>query len=234
MVLNNWSPYLKFDDRGEFRCMSQQTYEPLINPEGNVFCANYDWQNKYQRQQGQRPAYTEQVVDFFWNKGVESLLTYKDKPYAPELIDIDYANKRIFFKWYGKSCNELIFTREKLESRCPDWKDQIARILLDLYQSGSYKLTMYSHCHMIDNHGQMRGFDWYGCVPVSNPTIDLIYMDAIVHGTAVHRIKEVLTEDNKYDLGKMFKRSLGKYVMWGQEDLVHVYKQMFNEEPDRA
>lgn len=234
MLIGNWRPYLKFDDLGQYRCMAQQTYEPLINPEGTVFCANYDWKNKYQRRESDRPGYTENVVDFFWNKEVESLLAYKDKPYAPELIDIDYTNKRIFFKWYGKSCNEIIYSKEDLSDVSLNWRDQIASILLDLHNSGTYKLTMYSHCHMIDNHGQMRAFDWYGCMPVSDPLIDSVYMNAIIHGTALHRIKEVVTQDGKYDLGQMFKRSLGNYVRWGSQNLVYVYRQMFNEEPSSA
>jgi hypothetical protein len=87
---------------------------------------------------------------------------------------------------------------------------------------------MYSHCHIIDPEGQLRTIDWYGCVPVADPVIEAEYMEAIVHGTAIHRIQEVKT-DRGYDLSKMFKRSLGNFVKWGYEDLDFVYKAMFKE-----
>ncbi len=214
--------------------MAQQTYEPLINPEGNVFCANYDHLNKYQRLQGQRPLYTEESVDSFWKKELEHILMCKDKSYAPEILDIDQTNKRLFFKWYGKSCNEIIFGGNNLDDICPDWRQQLLDIMIDLYQNNVYKLTMYSHCHMIDNNGQMKTFDWYGCISKDNPIIEAKLIESIVHGTALHRIKEVQTQDGNYDLSKMFKRSLGKYVTWGNQGLEYIYRKMFDEEPDRA
>jgi hypothetical protein len=228
MNISDWNCYLKLDDQGQFRCMSQQTYEPLINKEGNIFCANYDWENKYQRREGKRTLYTKDVVDFFFDKEVNNVLANKDKPYAPEIIDIDYNNKRLYYKWYGETCNDIVYSNRKLTDYCSNWKEQVLNILLDLYNNGTYKLTMYSHCHIIDSTGQLRTIDWYGCVSVADPVIEAEYMEAIVHGTAIHRIQEVKT-DRGYDLSKMFKRSLGNFVKWGYEDLDFVYKAMFKE-----
>lgn len=229
MNISEWDYYLKLDDYGQYRCMSQQTYEPLVNPEGTVFCANYDWENKYQRREGKRTLYTKDVVDFFFDKEVTNVLANKDKPYAPEIIDIDYVNKRLYYKWYKETCNDIVFSNRKLTDYCADWKEQVSNILLDLYNNGTYKLTMYSHCHIIDPDGNLRTIDWYGCVPVSDPVIESQYMDAIIHGTALHRIQEVRT-DRGYDLSMMFKRSLGHFVKWGNEDLTSIYNVMFKEE----
>lgn len=234
MNIDNWVPYLKLDDRGEYRCMSQQTYEPLINPEGNIFCANYDWQNKYQRQGGQRLAYTEDVVDFFWNKELANVLKFQNSVYAPEIIDIEYTKKRLFFKWNNISCNEIIYGRQNLKDYCPDWQQQLLDIFVDLHARGTYKLTMYSHCHFIDSNGIMKTFDWYGCMPINDHIIKAKFMEAIVHGTAVHRIDEVKTSTGDYNLEAMFKRSMAKYVKWGENDLIYIYRKLFNEDPDHG
>ena len=96
--ISNWIPFLKIDEDGS-RCMSQQTYEPLFNPEHTVFCANYDWTNKYQRQEdSNRMLYTLEVTNWFFDNEVKNLLQYKDKPYTPTIIDIDYNAKQIFFE----------------------------------------------------------------------------------------------------------------------------------------
>ena len=229
MNIDLWLPYLKFDNDSRQRCMAQQTYEPLVNPEGNIFCANYDWQNKYQRRNEERPLYTEEIVDYFFKQEVNSILKYKDKQYAPEIIDIDYKLKRLYFKWYKESCNEIIYSGRNLDDYCDNWRKQIKNIIIDLYNLGTYKLTMYPHCHIIDEHGQMRAIDWYCCIPVDDPYIEAKYMDAIIHSTAQFRLDETgELRNNAYNLELMFKGSLSKHVMWGSESMEYIYKEIFN------
>ena len=226
--IDNWTPFLKLDDDG-IRCMSQQTYEPLINPERTVFCANYDWTNAYQRQEdSNRTLYTNTVTDWFFDNEVQNLLKYKDKSYAPTVIDIDYKAKRIFFEWQGETCNEIIYSGRLLDNYCSNWQEQIRYIMTDLYNEGTYKLTMYPHCHFIKD-GQMQTIDWYGCVPVSNPSIDAEYMDGIIHESAKFRLVETgAVVDNKYNLEIMFQRSMQEHVKWGSQSMEYIYKEIFN------
>jgi hypothetical protein len=226
--IDNWTPFLKLDDDG-IRCMSQQTYEPLLNPERTVFCANYDWANTYQRQEDpNRLLYTSAVTDWFFNNEVQNLLKYKDKPYTPTLIDIDYNAKRIFVEWQGETCNEIIYSGRNLDNYCSNWREQIRYIMTDLYNQGTYKLTMYPHCHFIKN-GQMQTIDWYGCVPVSDPWIDAEHMDGIIHESAKFRLIETgAVIDNKYNLEIMFQRSMQEHVKWGNQSMEYIYKEIFN------
>ena len=67
--INNWTRFYKYSEDGIGGRMSQQTYEPLISPDGKIFCANYDWQNEYQRTwQPNRIGYTQDVVEYFFDK----------------------------------------------------------------------------------------------------------------------------------------------------------------------
>ena len=224
MNLDNWIPFYKYSDQGEPGCMSQQTYEPLISPDGRTFCANYDWQNKYQRRwQPDRPLYTEEVVNYFFNKEKEYALRFLNKAWAPKVIDI--TDTAIFYKWNGPTCNEMIYSRQTMPS---DWREQISNIMLDIYNSGVYKLTMYPHCHFFDSTGQMHTIDMYGCVEVKDPFIECKMMDGIIHETAQFRLDETGdTINNRYNLETMFKRSLGVHVKWGSETLSDIYKEMF-------
>ncbi len=228
MNIENWIPFYKYDDQGNPGCMSQQTYEPLISPDGKVFCANYAFDNKYQRLwQPIRPLYTEKVVEYFFEKELTYALRFKDKPWAPEILEVDLQSKRIFYRWNGPTCNEIIYSGKTMPE---GWRQQIYDIMIDLFEEGVYKLTMYPHCHFFDSHGQMHTIDMYGCVEVNDPYIDKEIMDGIIHETAQFRLDE--TGDlihNKYNLGIMFKRSLGVHVKWGDETLEHVYKSIFKE-----
>jgi hypothetical protein len=225
--INNWTPFYKYSEDGVGGKMSQQTYEPLISPDEKTFCANYDWQNQYQRVwQPGRVGYTQDVVEYFFNKEVEYAQRFSNKKWAPEIIDIDYVNKRIFYKWYGPTCNELIYTGRTLPS---DWKLQLQNIMMDFYHEGVYKLTMYPHCHYFDSDGIMHCIDMYGCVEVDDPFIEAKYMDGIIHATAQFRLDETGELINgKYNLGTMFKQSLGTHVRWGEETMSFIYKEIFN------
>jgi hypothetical protein len=220
MNTEDWQPFFKYSDDGRLS-LAQQTYEPLISPDRKVFCANYDWQNKYQRTYESRELYTAEVCDWFFENEVYHLLKYKDKPYVPVILDIDQKSKKIFFEWNGYTFNEMIHNNESVE-----WQEQLKYIMLDLYNSGTYKLTMYPHCHFLDANGIMKTIDWYGCVPINNPIIETKYMDAIVHETARFRLDETERTDIFYNLELMYKQSMRTHVKWGVESLQYIYDQI--------
>jgi hypothetical protein len=206
--------------------MAQQTYEPLISPDGKTFCANYDWRNQYQRQDGERPLYTKEVCDYFFDQEIKYITLFSNKPYAPEVVDVDEKRKRIFIKWYNNSCNHTIYGDMKLDLH---WYEMIKNIVVDQYRSGFYKLTMYPHCHYIDNFGNMRAIDWYGVVPIDRPYIEEQYMESIIHDSARFRLEE--TGDRKHNLINleiMFKRSLSTHVLWGNSNMSYIYEEIFD------
>jgi hypothetical protein len=222
-----WEPYLKLSTEGH-PCMAQQTYEPLVSSDGKTFCKNYSFPNDYQfRETTNRPLYTEEVTEWFFNNELKYINLFKDKSYAPEIIDIDYNNKKIYLTWYHKSCNQIIYS----DSRWPqdNWQQQIKNIILDQYSAGIYKLTMYPHCHYIDNDNNMRAIDWYGCVPVDTPYIKEKYMQGIIHETAQFRLEETgAAVDSVLNLETMFKRSLSTHVLWGTRNMNYIYEEIFN------
>lgn len=227
MIRDNWIPYFKLGEQGQ-RCMAQQTYEPLISPDGKIFCKNYDYKNEYQRINNKiRPLYTKEIVDWFFENEIRWIEYFKDKSYAPEIIDIDYSKKQIYLKWYEKTCNQIIYSNSPWPRDL--WKSQIKDIIIDQYKSGVYKLTMYPHCHYIDDNNNMRAIDWYGCVNVDDPYVDSVYMDSIIDPTAQFRLEETgEKQNNRYNLEIMFKRSLSTHVLWGEENMNFIYKELFN------
>lgn len=233
MNLGNWQPFFKLDENGK-RCMAQQTYEPLINPERTVFCANYDWLNTYQKyDEPVRELYTKEVVDYFFGKEIEYAHRFSTKPWGAKIIEIDYLRKRLFVEWNGETANEIIYSKRNFADYCPDWREQYNTIMTDMYKDGVYKLTMYPHCHYVDKGGVLRTLDWYGCVEVNDPFIEAKYMDGIIHHTALFRLAETGDLINgRYNLENMFKGSLGTHVLWGDEPMKDVYFNIFGKQPD--
>ena len=221
MNTDNWQLFFKYGDDGTL-CLAQQTYEPLISTDRKVFCANYDWQNKYQHIHEARDLYTEDVCDWFFQNELYHLEKFKDRSYAPNILDIDYKNKKIFFEWHGYTFNEMLHKGEAVE-----WQEQLKYIMIDLYNSGTYKLTMYPHCHFLDANGIMKTIDWYGCVPVISPLIKSKYMDAIIHETARFRLDETHRTDTHYNLELMYKQSMRNHVKWQDQSLGYIYDEIY-------
>jgi hypothetical protein len=205
--------------------MAQTTYEPLVNSEGTVFCKNYDHTTEYHKGMGQRPLYTKEVVKWFFDNEVRNIERFSNKPYAPEVLDIDYTNQKIFIKWYKVSCNEIVYGQPEWPI---EWLDMLKDIMVDQYKEGYYKLTMYSHCHYITDTGTMKAIDWYGCVPADKPLVPVSCMDAIIHDTAKFRLEETgPAADNFYNMETMFKRGLQEHVFWGDKNLKFIYDIIF-------
>lgn len=228
LEISNWIPFYKFGEDGRL-AMSQQTYEPLISPDRKIFCANYDADNLYQKTgDPNRTGYTAEVVEWFFHNELKHFEKFKDYPWCPEIVDIQ--DKKIFFKWQGYTCNELIH-HQQLDQLLPDWKKQLTKIMTDCHKTGTYKLTMYPHCHYIQD-GILKTFDMYGCVDIDRPLIPRFVMDGIVHETARFRLDETDKTDTEYNLEKMFKRSLSTHVKWAGNDMSWIHKEIFGADND--
>ena len=68
MKLTNWVPYYKIDPKENRLVRSNMLYTPLVNPEGNVFCMYWDYQNQYQTRHGAREDFTEDLINFFFER----------------------------------------------------------------------------------------------------------------------------------------------------------------------
>lgn len=228
MNTDNWKVFYKcFENNNS--SIAQTTYEPLISLDNSVFCYNYNHKNTYTLDSlGPRPLYTEEVVKWYFDNEVKNLLYFAKKLYAPEILDIDYKKQKIFIRWGGVSCNHVIYDNNNHCSS--EWIDNIEEIMLDLYSEKFYKLTMYPHCHFIDQHGVMKSIDWYGCLPSYSPLVPKNCIDAIIHESAKFRLDETGPANaGYYNMEIMFKRGLEEHVQWGNTSLKFIHAKIFNE-----
>ena len=110
MNINEWTPYYKIDPIENRLVRSNMLYTPLVNPEGTIFCMNWDADHPYQTAHGPRPDFTPELLEFFFEREVTHLKLFNSYKWAPEVIDIDEPNKMIFFKWYGETCNNIVYS----------------------------------------------------------------------------------------------------------------------------
>lgn len=225
MNLSQWTPYYKIDPKENRLVRSNMLYTPLVNPEGNIFCMNWDYQNEYQTKHGHRKDFTSELITFFFEREIKYLTIFSNYKWAPKLLDIDTDNKQIFFEWPGETCNNIVYTGRNLNDYCVNWQEQLQGIITDIVNAGYYKLSLYPHCHFIQN-GTVRAFDFYGCVEREYPYVDLETIKGMVGPNSQGRFDEVLT-DGVVNLEILFKRALENYVVWPDNCLQDLYKRLF-------
>ena len=230
MNIDNWQYYYKINPEDNSMIETNLIYTPLINPEGTIMCMWFDHTNRYQNEDiaywlPSRPFYTKEMVKFFFDREVEYLTAFKDKPWAPTVLEIDYERQQIFFKWQGKSLNHIIYSGGDLNDYCPCWQEQLVDIIKDIVASGYYKVSLYPHCYYVEDD-VLKTFDFYGSVKQSDPYVLLDHIRGMIGETSGPRFVEA-TEGNKLNIGILFKRALEEYVEWPNDALKNVYKELY-------
>ena len=225
MNLINWAPYYKIDPLESRLVRSNMLYTPLINPEGNVFCMNWDSKNEYQLKHGPRENFSE-LIDFFFNKEVENLAVFKRFQWCPEIIDIDLTSRQIFFKWYGETCNNIVYSGRDLNEECPSWKIQLHQIIDDIVNMGYYKPSLYPHCFYLNNRGLLHTFDFYACVSKVNCFVKFDLIKGMIGPNSMGRFDEAMSGDT-VNVEILFKRALEHYIKWPDDALLKIHNRMF-------
>lgn len=223
MNISTWNLYYKIHEAEGRPTTTQMCYEPRVNPEGNVFCMNFVYPCEYQSNQP-RLSYTQEHVDFMFDREVSYLTKFKDMPWAPEVLDI--SNKKIFIKWYKNTCNELIYRDFNLEQSHPNWYSDLEKIILDQVSAGYLKVTLYPHSHYYDDQGTMKTIDFYATIERSSPYLTYDRLTSLI-GFDTDRFTNA-QEGNVLNIETIFKSGLLHYSKW-PIDLSSIYRKIYND-----
>ncbi len=224
MDLTSWNLYYKTHETESRPTTTQMCYEPRVNPEGNVFCMNFCYPCEYQSLQP-RLSYTAEHVEYMFQREVKYLEIFKNKPWAPEVLDI--VDNKIFIKWYKNTCNESIYKSFDLELTHPQWFEDLENIILDQVNEGYLKVTLYPHSHFYDSQGVMRTIDFYATVERGNPYISYDRLLGIV-GFDTDRF-DVAKEGSNMNIETIFKSGLLQYSKW-PKNLTSTYNKIYDNE----
>lgn len=218
MDISDWDLYFKIHESENRLTTTQMCYEPRVNPERNVFCMNFCYPCDYQSNQP-RLSYTKDHVEYVFQREVKYLEIFKDRPYAPEVIDIH--DNKIFIKWYGKTCNESVYRDRDLNV---DWFSDLNNIILDQYHMGYLKASMYPHSHYYDSNNQLRTIDFYATVEKDYPYLTYEKLLGLI-GFDTDRFERA-TENNNVNVETIFKSGLLHYSKW-PTNLTDIYNKIY-------
>jgi len=100
----------------------------------------------------------------------------KKYKWCPVFADESRDNFKLFLHFGGILCQDIIDRGESLDTYCPNWKNQLEQIYLDLRTERIYKTTMNPKYFFIDKNKVLKMFGFfraytYGEQPVSTDLI---------------------------------------------------------------
>jgi hypothetical protein len=172
---------------------------------------------------------TPEIVDYFFQREIKYLPKFQKYSWAPKLIDIDIANKKIFLEWNSKFCNKIIFKDNlQLDDVCPNWRDQLYTILKNIQDSGYYKMSLYPHCFFLDNDNNLKTIDFYGCIEQSYPFVERSKLENIIGPDSVERFNSV-TEHGLINFETLFKNTMLTHLAttWPDNPFPEFYRKLY-------
>jgi hypothetical protein len=204
MNLDDWTEYKKIENGS--LAFTNMVYVPLVSPNSDLLCMDF---------QNPRIDFDN---SFFFERELHYLTRFKKYEWSPEILDIDRGNKKIYFKWYGETCNNIVETGKSIEDSCPNWKEQLIKIVEDIDNENVYKMNVYTHCFYVDNKKNMRAMDFYACVDHDDYLIPLSIVKPIIGKVSIHRWNESIKEDI-VNFKKFFYKGISEHIIWPENIL---------------
>jgi hypothetical protein len=225
MNIDSWNYYYKLSPE-KYQCTNNLLYTPRMNQDGSTMVMSWNSNEGYQVTEYPRPYYTQELVDFFFEREVKYLNFFQNRHWAPKLLDIDYNKKLVFLEWNRETCNNILYSGRNLEDYCPDWKQQMFQILDEILSSGHYKMSLYPHCYFVDKEGNLKTFDFYATVEKTNPYIELKRIEGMIGRDSVQRFENA-REGDSINFEIFFKDTIENYIKWPDDALNEYYRTRF-------
>jgi hypothetical protein len=163
--------------------------------------------------------YPQDLVTSSFEREYRYLQRLSDYEWCPEVIEYDYTNRKIYFKWYGNTCEEKLST---------NWKQQLETIVQDLAEQRIYKPSFYPKFFYIDSNDNMRAYAFYSASDRSEQPIAMDFYRPILNP---HRAKLVdqLEVDGKLDMAVLVKHAYTDYIKWPDGHLASVYRKVYQQ-----
>ena len=171
--------------------------------------------------------FTEELLDFWFNKEVANLTKFSNKDYCPEIYYIDKQERKIFIEWTKEHCNEAVFDDNRnIDDECLDWKNQIKYIIKDIVNEGCYKCSLYPHCFYIKD-GKVKTFDWYATFDSNDHHLNYDkYIKGMAGKNSAFRFQEAM-EDDAVNFKTFFMQGIKKHIKWpGSNHLQEIYQEI--------
>jgi hypothetical protein len=206
MNIKNWQYLYKVDNFGR-KCVTQHTYEPIIDLEQKILCLNFSQTNNYSKK-----TLKNKTCEFFFSREHSALEKFQDREWCPKIYDIDYKKRKIFIEFSSNFLNPLVCNNSKLSEH---FQKKVLEILKDLYKVNKGKISIHSHCFFLSSKNELKTIDFFSSFDFLDPNVDSDIIDDILSDDSKKQFKkEPFFNEKEYNLLEIYKFLL-KNDTWG-------------------
>lgn len=161
--------------------------------------------------------YPQALINSSFEREYSYLERLQDYSWIPEVLDVDYTNRRIYFKWYNNTCEEKLST---------NWKEQLETIVRDLAEQRIYKPSFYTKFFYVDDDDNLRAYAFYSASDKSEQPISMDFYRPILNP---HRsaLVDQLEVNGKLDMAVLVEHAYTDYIKWPDDTLLKIYNKIY-------
>ena len=218
---DNWEHVFKITNSYHSPTSTNVLYIPTISPTRDMMCMHY-----VTNIDGCAPRSIE-ITNFFFEREINFIKLFQDKPWCPILYDVDFKNRKILIEFHKENLSWPIYSNGRsIDEEYSTWKEDLFEVLKDLTESGYYKASIYPHCFFYSNDKQLKMIDYYATISKNNTKIHKDLIEPIIGVDSGQRFSEVKDGDY-YEMSIHFKNSLKTWVKWPGDPLPEFYNKIF-------
>ena len=153
----------------------------------------------------------DDIVEFYFRRELRYLLKFQGYSWCPNILSIIEEERKIFIEYNDQNCNHLMMDdRSNLDNLYPNWKIDVKNIIIELYDMGYYKNSLYPHCFFYDNNKNLKMIDYYATVDRNDCLLDEGLISPIIGADSENRYKDS-TKNGYVDFNIFFQKTLLYY-----------------------
>jgi hypothetical protein len=133
---------------------------------------------------------------------------------------------KIYIRFTGHLVQDILDRGEKLEEYCPDWKEQLEQMCVDLHKEGIYKLSMYPKCFFIDEDKVLKTFSFFSASRYIEQPINMQLYMPLLNSDRASLVRKLMVGD-KLDMGLLNEKAFKEYIKWPGDPLPEIYQKVY-------
>lgn len=154
--------------------------------------------------------------------------------WCPQFSQDNRDGWRIYLRFGGHFCKDILNRGESLDEYCPDWREQLTQMCMDFRQEQIYKVTMDAEYFFIDEDKNLKTFGFFNCFTYGEQPIGMEIMMP-TFSSAESQIIHSNTDQGRFDF-KYLEEYVYKNSDWLGSLLEDIYGKMYavNSEDNQA
>lgn len=149
--------------------------------------------------------------------------------WCAEFADETREGYKIFLHFDGILCQEIIDKGEKLEDYCPNWKQQLEQMCIDLNNEGICKLSMYPKCFFINTNKQLKAFGHFSSSRYGEQPMAMEMYMPLFNSERENMVKQLMIGGAiDMDMRLLREKAFKEYIKWPDDVLPEIYDRVFS------